>query len=129
MKKPVHTILLLDTPEGLYEAALMRLKAARIRAARLHALLCATLAGVSTLCIVPLVQYTLAQLYASGFYEYLSLMLSDRTLFLTYWREFSLSLIESLPSIALIVLIPLAVAFVWSLRRLLQDVRAGFTFA
>jgi hypothetical protein len=116
-------------PEGLYEATLARVAEARIRLARIRAGLSACIALASFAVLVPVVQYTAEQLYASGFYDYASLFMSDRGLVFTYWREFGLSLVESLPSVALLVLIPIAVALLWSVSRLIKNVRTGFRYA
>lgn len=113
-------------PDGLYEAVLERVAAARIHAARIRAGYFATIALASIALLVPIVEYTAEQLYASGFYDYASLMASDHTLVLAHWREFGLTLIESLPSIALLLLLPIAAALLWSLSRLIKNIRAGF---
>ncbi len=123
------TLACVDAPAGLYAAVMLRIATARRRAAQLHALLFGLCTVLFAALLIPVLHYTTEQLYASGFYEYLSFIASDRSLAFTYWREFSLSLIESLPSIALLLLLPIVAALLWSLSRLVRNVRSAFTFA
>ena len=124
-----RTLATIEPPQGLYAAVLARIDLAKRRAAQMRAGLFGFVALVSGALLVPALEYTSSQLYASGFYEYLSLLSSDHSLVLTYWREFGLSLIESLPSLALLLLLPTVVALVWSLARLVKNVRTGFAYA
>jgi hypothetical protein len=118
-----RTLQAVEPPQGLYAAVMTRIDAARRRTAQLRAGAFAALALISGAVLVPVAQYTAAQLYASGFYDYLSLALSDHSSVTTYWREFGLSLLESLPSLALLLLLPIVVALVWSLVRLVTNAR------
>ncbi len=120
---------LLEAPQGLYAAVMARIDAAERRAARIATAVFGFVALASAAALVPVAQYTLQQFYASGFYDYLSLALSDHSLALTYWREFGLSLVESLPSLALLMLIPVAGVLLWSLRRVVRTVRSGLVYA
>jgi hypothetical protein len=47
--------------------------------------------------LVPVVSSLLQSFAKSGFYDYASLLLSDRGALTIYWREFSLTLAEALP--------------------------------
>lgn len=113
-------------PRRLYEAVLVRIAALERRAARTRALLFGALSVLSLVALVPTLQYAGEQFYASGFYDYASLLFSDTSLALTYWREFALSLLESLPSLALLLLIPIVVVLLWSLTRAAQTARVAF---
>jgi len=57
----------------------------------------------------------------SGFYHYLSLFLSDSDIALTYWREFSLSLIEAIPIVITTVFLALFAFFFWTIPRVARD--------
>jgi len=132
MKKEttLHSVLsTTPVPQGLYEAVLAKVAAARIRAARIRAGAFGLIATISAIALVPVIEYTADQLYKSGFYDYVSLVLSDRADVVLYWREFGLSLLESLPSVALLTLLPIAVAFLWSLSRLIKNIKTAARFA
>ena len=116
-------------PNGLFEKVLARVDAARRRSAQVHAAAFAALVVLCAGALVPVLEYTAEQFSSSGFYDYLTLALSDHSLIFTYWREFSLSLLESLPSLALLLLLPLAIALGWSLVRLVKNARSAFTYA
>ncbi len=111
---------------GLYQAIMLRINAAKRRAARVRTSIFGTLALASGLLLVPAMQYAGEQFYASGFYDYLTLIISDRGFVLTYWQQFMLSLLESLPSLALLLILPLVFALVYSLRRVMQTSRVAF---
>ena len=119
----------IEPPQGLYAAVMARVELAKRRAAQMRAGLFGIIALASSAVLVPALAYMSNQLYASGFYDYLSLLSSEHSLVLTYWREFGLSLIESLPSLALLLVLPTVVALVWSLARLIKNVRSGFAYA
>ena len=113
---------------GLYHRVMERIALARQRAARIRTGLFGILAVVSGIALVPASQYAAEQFYASGFYDYLSLIISDRGFVFTYWQQFSFSLLESLPSLALLLLLPIAFALVYSLRRVVQTSRVAFSY-
>jgi hypothetical protein len=123
------TLTEVRAPEGLCERILVRIELAKRRGAQLRAGLFGLLVVLTAGALVPVLEYTSQQFYASGFYDYLMLALSDHTLVTTYWREFGLTLLESLPSLALLLLIPTIAALLWSLRRLVKNARSGFIYA
>jgi hypothetical protein len=119
---------LTQPPEGLYEAVLARVGLARRRAARFQFILLAgTSAALTALAWVAL-QYLAAESTASGFSSYLSLLTSDTARVLSS-QEFFLSLVESLPSLALMMALLLAGALAWSLYRTIKSARTAFTYA
>jgi hypothetical protein len=117
----------IEPAAGLYGAVMERIAYAKRRQARMRSGLFAALAIVSGAALVPAFQYTAEQFYVSGFYDYFTLVFSDRGFVLTYWRQFSLSLVESLPSLALLLLLPIVCALGYSLYRLTQTSRIAFT--
>jgi hypothetical protein len=129
MKKgPLFSVLFKETdpPERLYGAISARIHELERRSAALRLGLFSVVALLSGIALVPAVQYALGQLYTSGFYDYFSLLFSDSSFVLAYPREFVLSLAESLPSIAVLLLIPIVFALVWSLRRAVQTYRFNY---
>ncbi|HEY5383157.1 MAG TPA: hypothetical protein VIJ88_01215 [Candidatus Paceibacterota bacterium] len=129
MKKEASLYQCLHTLEpkaGLYQAVLERIAYAKRRSARVRAGFFSALAICSGAALVPAMQYAAGQFYASGFYDYLTLIFSDRSLVLTYWQQFSLSLVESLPSLALLLLLPIIFLLAYSMRRVVQTGRMAF---
>ena len=62
-----------------------------------------SLGVLSFIFLIPSIKNLITQFGSQGFYEYISLLISDFGTIVTYWREFALSLVNSLPlaSIAL----------------------------
>ena len=125
-KRNTAFFTVVEPPKGLFEAVLARITLARSRAARIK--LAANGLGllVSGLALIPAANYALHEFYASGFYDYLSLFFSDSSIVFSHWQEISLSLAESLPSLAVLLLIGFAAAFFWSLRGAIRNRGAAF---
>jgi len=121
------TLPTLSPPPGLYEAVLERVEQARRRAARIQLVLLATLSCALTVLCVTALQYAFAEASTSGFTAYVSLIFSDSTLVLTS-RDFLLSLLESLPSLAVLLVVVLVGALAWSLIRTLRSARSAFAY-
>jgi hypothetical protein len=119
----------LEVPQAVYEALCLKIATLERRAARVHAVIFGLLSLVSLAALVPALQYAGDQFYASGFYEYFRLMFSDSAFVLTYWREFGLMLFDSLPSLAILILFPIAALLLWSLKRVAQTARTAFAQA
>ncbi len=117
-----------EAPRGLYAAVLARIALARQQHARIKTLWLGISSIVFGIALVPAFQYVGQELYTSGFYAYSSLFFSDGGFVMSAWREVGLSLIESLPSVALLLVLSLAVALAWSLRRAFLNARVAFSF-
>ena len=117
----------IEPPRGLCAAILSRIALARRRQARLRLALQSVVCFASGLVLVPIAQYVGQELYASGFYDYMSLLFgADRASVFNSWSEFLYSLVESLPSAALLVLLGACGILFWSLHRALRNGRIAF---
>jgi uncharacterized membrane protein YqaE (UPF0057 family) len=118
-------ISLMEPPAGLYKSVLSAVAAARRKAARMEFSLLAILSCVCTLLFIPALQYAAQEFYLSGFYDYLLLAFSDtHTVLLS--REFALSLIESLPPLAVLLTLGIGAALAWSLIRAARAARGAW---
>jgi len=117
-----------EAPEGLYQAVLVRIARARQLHARRKALWLTATSFISGFVFVPALVYAGEELYASGFYTYVSLAFSDSSLVFSVWREFTFSLIESVPSIALLLVLASGIALAWSVRRTIINARIALSF-
>lgn len=111
-------------PQGLYARILERVAFARVRAARIRAGLLAGLSAVCALAYIPTIQYAIQEFHDSGFANYASLFFDATGR--NYWKEILYSLAESLPSLAILLILAVGVALVWSLYRTVRNVRVGF---
>ena len=99
---------------------------AQQRQARVRLALLSVFAFCSGLTLVPVCQYAVREFYASGFYDYASLFYSDSSFALSAKKELLYSLLESLPSLAILLVITCVGALVWSLWRALATSRVVF---
>lgn len=117
-----------EAPTGLYQAVLARIAQARQIHARRKALWLTAASFMSGFVFVPALVYAGEELYASGFYTYVSLAFSDSSLVFSVWREFAFTLIESVPSIALLLVLASGIALAWSVRRTIINARIAFSY-
>lgn len=80
---------------------------------------------VSLIGLVPMFKILINDFAQSGFYEYLSLTFSNGGLFSSYWKEFMFSLLESLPTISIVLLLIPVFIFFLSLRYLTKQIIKG----
>jgi len=58
-----------------------------------------------------------------GFFKYFSLAFSDSGIIATYWREYTLSLVDSLPVISIIISLFLVFVLLLSIERLFSQLK------
>ncbi len=114
-------------PQALCGVVLQHVAAVRRRAARIQIGITATVALFSGVALISALSYAVQEFYASGFYDYLSLMVSDHNVIFSFWQTFSYLLLESLPSFAIAGVLVCAGVFGWSLSRIPRNVRYAFT--
>ena len=66
-----------DVPEALYGVILSRIKARKIKTAKIKLAIFGSLSLFSLIAIIPAFKYVLNDFYQSGFYNYLSLIFSE----------------------------------------------------
>jgi hypothetical protein len=72
--------------------------------------------------VIPAFNLLLSNFIQSGFYQYLLLAFSDSQAVL-YWKEITLSIIESIPMTSLILFLVLVFIFILSLRFIARNIR------
>lgn len=82
----------------------------------------ASIGFVSLAGLVPAFKTLINDFTQSGFYEYSSLIFSDSGLIFSYWKEYMLSLAESLPMISIIFTLSLVFVLFLSLRYLVKQI-------
>ena len=81
---------------------------------------------VSIAAFFPALQYFNSEIIQSGFYHYISLIVSDGAAILGYWQNFLLLVIESLPVFALILILAVLWIFFASLRQIATSSKVVF---
>ena len=116
-----------EPPKRLYENILMRIGQEECRRAKVFLFASAPIVLLSTVGIIFSVQYMMQGFYQSSFYSYFSLLLSDPDIVLTYWREFALSLTETIPFMGITLSLIAIVALLVSARIFAINVRKGLS--
>ena len=70
--------------------------------------------------------YLLNNFKESGIYNYLSLVFSENTGIVSYLKELTMSIVESLPFLGLALFLFVIAIFVWSSVRAIRDARVTF---
>ena len=87
-----------EPPERLFAMVMTRIAAAQQRRAWLRLITEGLIGAVSALVLVTLIRSSLAVAASTGFSQYISLLFSDTAVVIGSWREYSLSLIDALPT-------------------------------
>jgi hypothetical protein len=107
--------------EGLYRAILARIDFEKIRQARRRFVLFTTTSLVSCVGLIYALKYTVESFFASDFPQYFSLIFSDGTSILSYWKEFLFVLSESLPVAGILMLLAVFIITLLSVKHLVKD--------
>ena len=110
-----------DPPEELSARVLLSIQAEKQRIACIRLYLFGTVSAVSFVALFPALQYTFSEIASSGFNDYASLIFSDTASLLPYWKEFTLSLVETLPVFGLIISLGLVFVLLESLRNTIKN--------
>ena len=81
-----------------------------------------SLGATSLAGLVPVFKVLSNDLSQSGFYEYSSLIFSDTGLMLSYWKELSFSLAESLPIMSIVFTLSLLFIVFLSIKYVLKQI-------
>jgi hypothetical protein len=71
-------------------------------------------------------RYALGSFAQSGFSTYASLLSSDGSILFLYWKEFTLSIIESLPLMSMTIFLATIFALLLSLKLTLQYLKSAY---
>jgi hypothetical protein len=78
---------------------------------------------VSAVALVPIAQTLLSQLESSGFLQFSSLMFSDFSLVLVYWKSFAMIILETLPALSIALLLAFLLTLLQSTISLAKNIR------
>ncbi|MFA5188789.1 MAG: hypothetical protein WC460_05495 [Patescibacteria group bacterium] len=85
-------------------------------------ILAASLFGALIL-FIPALKAVISGFVESGFAQYFSLLFSDAGIVLTYWQNYALSLLETLPVVNLILLLATILAILELLKLLVKNLK------
>ena len=126
-KKLFQSLSKIETPKNLEQRILMRISNEERRTAEWRLAFFAPLAAASSVGVVFAFQYAAQEVAQSGFYQYLSVALSDGGVAITYWKELSMLLAESAPILGTAVLLSAVLILLGSLRSAIKNAQTVFT--
>lgn len=115
--KTIFIKLDIACPPGLASHIESRISHARTLRNRIHlAVHCTVIVGAVVL-FVPAIQYASSEASQSGFYQYLSLIISDSAYLAAHWRTALISILESAPVMGVALSIGTLLIFANSVQR------------
>lgn len=117
----------IEPPERLYGNILAKIEREKKRIARVKLAIFGMTALVFISTLIPVYKYTAQEFYSSGFFEYLSILFSDGSIAIIYWRETLLSLAESLPLISLTMMLSVVFVIMGSIKLALKHIKSVFS--
>jgi len=114
----------IDVPKNLSEKIINRIEFVERRSAKMRLVFFGALAVASVVAFIPALKYLINDLNNSGFYQYLSLVFSDSGIILASWKEFSLSLAESLPIFSTIIFLATIFIFLESIKLSIKNIKS-----
>lgn len=112
-----------EPPKGLRGKILASIEHEEIRRARIYVFAALTTITASSLGAVFAFKYMFQGFYQSSFYSYFSLLLSDPDVAVSYWKELSLSLVETAPFVGITLSLIALAAILTSMRVLVNNAR------
>ena len=122
-KKIFKNLEFLEPPEGFSERVFNLILKQSRRASEIRFRVYTAIAAVSLISFIFAIKYILQEFSRTGFYEYLSLAFSDGGTVLIYWKEFTLTLAESLPAVEITLVLTILLAFLGSVSLAIKNNR------
>jgi hypothetical protein len=112
-----------DPPVGLLDKISLSIsKETAGRALWARTVISGVLSLAALAALVPSWLITQSEIYQSGFSQFLSLLLSDTNTVMAFWKEFSLSLLESFPVAGTIAVLGSVLILLISMRFFVRDI-------
>jgi hypothetical protein len=117
-KKLFKYISLAELPEGLEKRVLSAITKNERQTARLKNWIFGGISTISFAFSSWAVIYLVKSVESSGLWQYLSLAFSENGTLLAFWKEFSLTLAESLPITSIVMFLITIGLFIWSITKI-----------
>lgn len=121
-----NTLPKIEPSEGLSSAVLLRIHRYEQRIARIKFAFLSVSAVLSGIALVPVVSYALPRFAETGFYEYLSFLHSFGLAVLPYWKEFILTLVETIPVFEISLVLTVCYTLLESIKLAIKNMPTAF---
>jgi hypothetical protein len=134
LEKAFKTLGELKSPDLLNSKILLRIDQERVKRLNRQVLITRIVGGLSFVSFFPIFINLVSQMQNSGFWNYLSLLFTDTSVVVTYWKSFSMSLIEATPvfplTLIFISLLGLSISFKFGfIKKDIQKIGLSANFA
>ncbi len=134
LEKAFKAIGELKSSDLLKSKILLRIDQERVKRLNRQVLITRIVGGLSFVSFFPIFINLVSQMQNSGFWNYLSLLFTDTGIVMTYWKQFSMSLIEATPvfhlTLILISLLGLSISFKFGfIKKDIQKIGLSANFA
>ncbi len=106
-----------DICERMQRSIICRVENFEIKRSHRRSMVYETISIIGLLFLIPVIYYIIISSTQSGFGKYISLIYTDSSYILTNWKEFTLSIMSSIPIMGVIVILSILFIVVSSLRR------------
>lgn len=117
-----ESISQIEPKKELYYFILAKIEAKKRMSAKIRLMLFGGMAVISAVSSVPSIAFLVNEFNQSGFFKYVSLVFSDGQSLVTYWKEFSVILIEAMPAFWMATTLTLTLLFFWSVSSAFKSV-------
>lgn len=114
-------------PTELQGLVLARINSEAARLSRIRLAIFVPLVLASSVGVVSSFQYLTQVASQSGFSSYLSIIFSDGSTMLSFWKEFLISLAETAPVFGATIFLGTVLAFMGSLKMAIKNAQTTFT--
>lgn len=113
----------LEPPAGLTEKILLKIKN-RQKFLIIRRLVASSIGAITSIALfIPALKTAQAAVMESGFLQFFSLLFYDFKIVIANWQSFSLSLLESLPVMGLVMVLAVILIFLGSLNFLIKNIK------
>lgn len=116
-------IQITEVPSGLCNSVIQHIVAYERKVAKRKCIAQGVLSAASLVGGVVIFNAVVQSFAQSGFYQYFQLIFSGDSEVLTYWKELSMSLVESVPLVGTIVFLAVFGIFIWSAGNTAKNAR------
>ncbi len=116
----------IEPPQELYGGIVARITREQRHRAIIRLFFLGFAVLLSFAALIPTFRYLSNDFYQSGSYQYLSLIFSDGGMLISYWKEFMLSIAESLPIISIAAFLSILFIMLGSLKLAAQNIKTAF---
>jgi 3'-phosphoadenosine 5'-phosphosulfate sulfotransferase (PAPS reductase)/FAD synthetase len=127
--KNTHFINAPELPAGLFHKIIARIKEEhRLMSIRRRIFVFSSLSIISIVTLIPIFNWTHQSFSETGFFQFLSLIFTDTSVVLAYWKSFVMTLTESFPIISATVFLAAFAILLTFLKSLAKNIKVVFSY-